>query len=133
MSFRSILAVAILVTTAAACGGGGGGSPYGGGNNNTPTSPSTPNTPALPPANTVLATSSNTFTPSPLSVSVGTSVTFTFQSVGHNVFFDAAAGAPQNIPDVLANTNVNRTFSTAGSFGYECHVHLGMRGTIVVQ
>lgn len=97
-----------------------------------PTSPSGPNTPAIP-ANTVLATPSNTFDPGTLTVARGTSVTFTFQNVGHNVFFDAAGGAPANIPEVLSNTSVARTFSTTGSFAYECHVHLGMRGTVIVQ
>ena len=135
MRFRSVPAYAFVAMTIVACGGGsdGGAGNYNDSGNGGPTSPSTPNTPAPPPANTVLATPSNTFTPSPLSVTVGTSVTFTFQGVGHNVFFDAASGAPANIPDILSNTSVSRTFSAAGSFGYECHVHQGMRGTIVVQ
>ena len=131
MHFRSYCVFSITAMACAACGGGG--STYGGSDNGTPTSPSAPSSPLAPPANTVLATASNTFTPSPLSVTVGTSVTFTFQGVGHNVFFDAAAGAPTSIPEVLSNTSVSRTFATAGSFGYECHVHLGMRGTVVVQ
>lgn len=112
----------------AACGGGGSG--Y-----NAPTSTYTPGptTNNPPPANTVIATASITFNPATLTVTKGTTVTFTFESVGHNVYFDAVTGAPANITDVLSNTSVTRTFNTAGSFGYECHVHSGMRGTIVVQ
>jgi plastocyanin len=87
-----------------------------------------------PPADdTVTATPSLTFSPATLTVSSGTVVTFAFGSVPHNVFFDPATGAPGNIPDPSSNVNVERTFPTAGSFHYTCHIHPGMQGTIVVQ
>jgi plastocyanin len=87
-----------------------------------------------PPAdNTVAATPSLTFSPATLTVSAGTAVTFAFGSVQHNVFFDPTTGAPANIPDPSSNVNVERTFPTAGSFHYTCHIHSGMQGTIVVQ
>jgi plastocyanin len=93
-----------------------------------------PTTQNPPPANTVQATTSNTFNPSTLTVSVGTTVTFAFASVAHNVFFDnAPAGAPANITAPTANQSVTRVFSTAGSFPYNCHLHNGMSGRIVVQ
>ena len=120
----------LTLALAAACGGGGSSTGY---TASTPTSPGTPVTPTTPGANTVLATPSITFNPASLTVTRGTSVTFTFQSVGHNVFFDAVAGAPADIPNVLTNTDVARTFSTTGTFAYACHVHPGMRGTIIVQ
>ena len=89
---------------------------------------------APPPAdNTVAATPSLTFSPATLTVSAGTVVTFAFGSVAHNVFFDPTTGAPGDIPDPSANVNVERTFPTAGTFHYTCHIHSGMQGNIVVQ
>jgi plastocyanin len=89
---------------------------------------------APPPAdNTVAATSSLAFSPATLTVSTGETVTFAFGTVGHNVFFDAQTGAPANIEGTNANVDVTRTFSTAGSFHYTCHIHPSMQGTIVVQ
>ncbi len=123
------LVIAAWIATACSGGGGSGGSPGGA----TSRPGSTPTAPPGPQANTVTATTSITFNPSVLTVPRGTTVTFTFESVGHNVFFDTQAGAPANIPEVLSNTSVARTFAAAGSFGYECHVHPGMRGTVVVQ
>jgi plastocyanin len=91
-------------------------------------------TTAPPPAdNTVAATPSLTFSPATLTVSAGEQVTFAFGTVGHNVFFDTQTGAPSNIEGTNASVNVPRTFSTAGSFHYTCHIHPGMQGTIVVQ
>lgn len=128
MRLHSFSSLAVLALAASACAGGGGS--YGNTSGN-PTSPYTP--PSTPAANTVVATASITFSPASLTVTTGTTVTFAFESVGHNVFFDAKAGAPSDIPQVLTNTSVTRTFSTAGTFGFECHVHPGMRGTVIVQ
>ena len=41
-------------------------------------------------------------------------------------------GAPDAIPGTNANTSVPRTFATAGTFEYDCHIHPGMKGTVVV-
>ena len=40
--------------------------------------------------------------------------------------------APSDIPD-RSNTTVDRTFNTAGTFGYDCGLHPGMSGTVVVH
>ena len=116
----------MLRTTSLIClgllAGCGGGSPT------SPTSASPP-----PASGTVNATANLTFTPSPLNIVAGGVATFAFGSVGHNVYFDATVGAPANIPGVNANTSVMRTFPTAGTYVYTCHIHPGMTGRIVVS
>ena len=123
MTVRALALFAVTCFAASACGGGGYGS--------TPSSPTTPNPP--PVADQVNATASLAFDPSTLTTKVGHAVTFAFGSVGHNIFFDAATGAPADIPGVNANTSVTRTFNTAGTFTYTCHIHPGMQGSVVVE
>jgi len=109
----------ICVGVLAACGGG-----------TTETSTST----SVPPASgTISATPSITFDPSPLNIVAGGTATFAFGSVGHNVYFNAATGAPADIPGVNVNTTVTRVFPTAGTYVYTCHIHPGMTGRIVVS
>jgi len=81
-------------------------------------------------AATINATNADTFNPSTLTVTAGTTVTFVFQQVTHNVTF-VGSGAPANIPDAV-NTSVTRTFPTAGTFNFTCTLHPGMAGTVVV-
>ena len=124
---KSRLVVLALSTFALACGGSGG---YGGSTAD-PTSP--PPSGAIVRANTSLA-----FAPDSLDVTAGSAVTFTFGSVGHNVFFDPIGGAPQpgapaDIPGANANNSVSRTFATAGKYRYTCHIHPTMHGTVVVK
>ncbi len=115
-----------------ACGGGGGGG-Y-----STPTSPVTPGTPsgsgtpAAPAVNEVIATAESTFNPVTLTVSKGTTVTFTFLGTVHNVTFGNATGAPANIANT-SNSAVQRVFATAGTFGFDCTLHSGMHGSVVVN
>jgi plastocyanin len=86
-----------------------------------------------PHASTVQALPSIAFNPGSVTVTVGDTVTFAFGTVPHNVFFDRAAGAPADIPGTNANTSTSRIFTTAGRYGYECHIHPGMRGSVVVN
>ena len=123
MTARTLALLAVTCFAANACGGGGYSSPTG-----------TPPTPTPPPvADHVDATASLAFNPSTLNTQVGHAVTFAFGSVGHNIFFDAATGAPANIPGVNSNTSVIRTFDTPGTFTYSCHIHPFMQGKVVVQ
>ena len=128
--FRAAL---VTLAFAAACGGGGGS-----GGNVTPTDPYTPGTPsgsgtpAAPAANEVIATTESTFNPTTLTVAKGTTVTFTFQSTVHNVQFANTTGAPANIANT-SNSAVQRVFATAGTFGFDCSLHSGMHGTVVVN
>jgi plastocyanin len=103
-----------------ACGGGAAGTVM----------PPPPGPPAM--TATVNATPSIAFNPSPVKIVPGGTITFSFGSVAHNVYFDAVAGAPADIPGNNASTSVSRTFTSAGTYGYSCHIHPGMRGTIVV-
>jgi plastocyanin len=131
---HQIRVVLATLAFAAACGGGGGGN----GSYSTPTSPTTPSspsgsgTPTAPAANEVIATTENTFNPATLTVSKGTTVTFTFQATVHNVNFTNATGAPANIGNT-SNSAVQRVFATAGTFGYDCSLHSGMHGQVVVN
>ena len=85
-------------------------------------------------AATVQATPAQQFTPGRVNVIAGGTVTFDFGSLQHNVFFDnAPGGAPEGIPEPTANKSVTRTFATRGTFDYNCHLHPGMSGTVVVE
>jgi plastocyanin len=49
----------------------------------------------------------------------------------HNVVFSQATGAPADIPAHSSGSN-SRTFSTTGTFSYQCTFH-PMAGQVVVQ
>ncbi|MFI5232726.1 MAG: plastocyanin/azurin family copper-binding protein [Gemmatimonadales bacterium] len=117
MKFRHVILTAAALAGVAACSG----SSYSTGPSGNP-----------PPPNTVDATASLAFLPSTLTVASGTSVTFAFASVAHNVTFTAATGVPADIP-TSSNTSVQRTFATTGTFSYHCTIHPQMTGTVVVQ
>ena len=124
MTASTLAMFAVTFFAASACGAGSGISGYG----------SPPPTPSPPPAaDQVNATANLAFDPSTLNTKLGHTVTFAFGSVAHNIFFDAAAGAPANIPGNNANTSATRTFDTAGTFTYSCHIHPFMQGKVVVQ
>ncbi|MBI3792633.1 MAG: hypothetical protein HY275_17380 [Gemmatimonadetes bacterium] len=126
--FAQVLGTAAMLAVAA-CGGGGatgpantgGGGGGGGGTGGTGT----------PPANTVNATTVSSFNPTQLNISVNTQVSFVFFAVTHNVTFDAVAGAPANIGN-SSNTTVQRTFAVQGTFPFNCTLHPGMSGQVVV-
>lgn len=82
---------------------------------------------------TVTASSaSNIFQPQIVGVARGGSVTWSFSAVEHNVTFSGGGGAPANIPNTV-NASVTRTFGTAGNFPYDCSLHAGMTGTVIVR
>jgi plastocyanin len=86
-----------------------------------------------PDGHTVTASADLRFSPSSLELTAGEAVTFAFGPVGHNVFFDAQAGAPANIDGTNANTSIQRTFAAPGTYSYTCHIHPQMHGTVVVH
>lgn len=86
-----------------------------------------------PPAEaSVAATINRTFVPDSVRIAQGGTVTWNFASLDHNVVFDVVSGRPANI-GTTANAAVARTFGTAGTFGYQCTLHPGMDGKVVVQ
>jgi plastocyanin len=59
-------------------------------------------------------------------------VTWTFESLTHTVAFDGTSGSPTNIGN-STNTEVSRVFNTAGTFNYQCTIHGGMTGKVIVH
>lgn len=73
----------------------------------------------------------NSFTPFTSTIRVTGSVSFRFPATAHNVIFRPRAGAPQDIlPE--SNTTITRTFNALGTFMYDCTLHSGMSGEVVV-
>ena len=86
------------------------------------------------PAATVSAGPSLNFSPKTVAIVAGGSVTFDFGAVAHNVYFDGQPpGAPANITGLNENTSKKLIFSTPGTYVYNCHIHPGMQGTVVVS
>lgn len=129
------LYIATAVLCLAACSkssdsSNNGSGVYGSG----PTSPAgtgTTSNPAPTSPNTVNANPGLAFNPSLLTVTAGTSVTFSFGDLAHTVTF-TTAGAPANIP-ATSNADVSVVFPTAGTYNYMCTIHPYMTGTITVQ
>ena len=112
------LACAAIVVVAAACGGSDG-----------PTTATSNNKAFDVFANAV-------FSPNFLQISQGDTVRFNIvpgpDGDGHDVTFRATPGAPANIK-VTLNGIIPRVFTAKGNFHYDCFVHPGMSGDIVVQ
>ena len=88
---------------------------------------------AFPAANAnVAATEALAFNAPTVTIGVGGTVTWAFGAVTHNVSFGAGAGTPTGIGNTRS-ASVSRTFDTAGSFPYNCTLHSGMSGTVIVQ
>jgi plastocyanin len=78
-------------------------------------------------------TPGNTFSPFSATIPVGGTVRFNISGTPHNVIFGKTpAGAPADV-NVVDNVVVPRTFNTRGTFLYDCTVHPGMSGQVVVQ
>lgn len=82
----------------------------------------------------VQATPQINFQPGQVEIAQNGAVTWEFGAVPHNVFFTpGTVGRPQDITGLNTNTSIARTFATLGTFQYECGLHPGMRGTVVVR
>jgi plastocyanin len=127
MKMRTAVIPAVTLALIA-CSGGGGGSSY-----STPTDPygNQGTTGTTTSANSIQATDGLVFNPTSLTVSKGTTVTFTFGSITHNIAFGAGSGVA-DIPGSYS-TSVQRTFNTAGTFAFQCSIHSNMTGQITIQ
>jgi plastocyanin len=83
-------------------------------------------------ADVVASSGDYIFTPKTVAIQAGGTVNWTFGGLSHTVTFVAAAGAPASISETYS-TSVSRTFPTAGNFTYNCTIHAGMTGKIVVR
>jgi plastocyanin len=81
-------------------------------------------------------TLNSAFSPSFVQIAQGDTIRFNIvpalNGEGHDVTFDATPGAPASIK-VTLNAIITRVFSSKGTFHYNCFVHPGMSGDIVVQ
>jgi plastocyanin len=115
---RRLALAACLCLAAAACGGG--------------------DTDPVPANNKLydVFTIGDAFSPSTLAIAVGDTVRFNFSGgsdgMGHDVTFRATPGAPANI-NVTKTGTASRVFANRGTFHYDCFVHPGMQGDIIVQ
>jgi plastocyanin len=81
----------------------------------------------------VVTMQSNTFTPFRANIRVGQTVLWDFPADAHNVIFvkSVTNGRPTDI-GITSGVAVTRTFPVAGTFPYDCTLHPGMSGEVVV-
>ena len=73
----------------------------------------------------------NSFTPFTTTIRQSGTVSFRFPATVHNVIFRSKPGTPADIlPE--SNATITRTFNTLGTFMYDCTLHNGMSGEVVV-
>jgi plastocyanin len=78
------------------------------------------------------ALSTTAFSPNPITVPVGTQVSFlNGDNVNHTSFANAAG--VWSSPIIAPGKRFNVTLTTAGSYPYHCTLHAGMVGTVNVQ
>ncbi len=117
---RRAMVAAAVVALALGCGGGGGDTitnPGGGNNGGGSTS-------------NAISVIDNSFSPSATTVTVGTTVTWTWNgSNQHNVTFDDGTKSATQ-----SSGTFDRTFDAAGTYKYHCTIHgAAMSGSVTVQ
>ncbi len=125
---RTIVAIGLGVVLALSLFGLGCGKSY----SSYGSSPTAPSSPAPVPPNTVVM-SGMAFSPTTLTVSVGTTVTWkNTDGIAHTSTSSTGVWDTGNIP---AGNSKTTTFNTAGTYPYVCTYHeaMGMKGTVIVQ
>jgi plastocyanin len=59
-------------------------------------------------------------------------VFFDFPALPHNVIFQQKTGVPGDIQEAT-NATISRQFNVSGSFAFDCTLHPGMSGVVVVR
>ena len=91
----------------------------------------TPTTPSPSGSSVTQSLTTTAFSPNPLTISVGTTVTWMNQdktahtATSNNGAFDTGT--------IAVGGQASKQFTTAGSFPYHCTIHPGMVATITVQ
>jgi plastocyanin len=85
------------------------------------------------PGSATVATLDRIFNPSTVVIEPGNTITWQFSESIHNVTFTGQAPSGGNIPDQAPGNAVSRTFTTEGTYDYNCTYHSGMEGRVVVQ
>lgn len=139
MSLSSRISIRGIVVTAAAlvcaaCGGGAAYSPTApAGGTSSAATPTAGAVVAMTSANDGYGSTSNTFAPADAFILRNGTVTWNNGSGRmHNVTFAATAGAPTNIAGYGSGSQ-DRTFTSSGTFAYDCTLHSGMSGVVRVQ
>jgi plastocyanin len=146
MSHWRRAALTTLAVALAACGGSADSGGYTSGPSTQPTTPTTPTTPGTTNPGSVatnaVTVSSATFDPANISIAVGTTVNWEWNScadgyggystcVSHSIVFDDGSGIASA---TQSSGTFSRTFSVAGTYKYHCAIHgQSMSGTIVVK
>lgn len=127
MNISRCLSVAGLILVAG-CGSSGDSTAPGTGGTGT-----TPPPACVPGAGTVCLVSGNKFSPTTITITAGSSITFNnISGTTHNVTF-TTTGAPGNVADFSSGTRAV-TFPARGTFNYLCTIHgSSMSGVVVVQ
>jgi plastocyanin len=114
-----LLILAASIALLAACGGDDGAGPDN----------------QFPAVDTVFAPTPNDFAPTTVTIRRGGTVVWSFGFDEHNVIFIRPATGPQPPADIptTSNQNVSRVFPQVGTFDYECRLHPGMQGEVVVK
>jgi manganese oxidase len=131
---RRLLGISMCAIAVAAAGCGGGG---GGGSSSTPASSAPASSAPAASGKTATVEMKNIqFNPKTLTVSKGTTVTWTnSDSVAHDVTKQTGPGPDfkSGSGDIGSGGAFKTTFNDPGTIKYECTVHPGMTGTIVVK
>ena len=121
MTARFSFSVGVLILgLAAGCGGGGSTAP-------TVNAPGTP----VSIVNGATGLTTTVYSPDPLTVTVGTQVSFVNNdSTTHTSVGDAGQW---NSGNITPGSFFTTTFNTAGTFTYHCSIHPNMIGKVTVQ
>jgi plastocyanin len=86
------------------------------------------------PGSATVTVSNNNFDPSNVDIALNGTVTWSWAqgAVDHNVTFGSGPATVSNISQRSTGSD-SRTFSVAGTYPYQCTLHTGMTGTVVVH